>query len=153
LGYRAERQARQEEAATVKKPHYLVIVFLVSLLVSNFCAAEVRAQDPDWHVLDEVRVTYYGDPPYTGGEIMASGVRYMKDNDTVALGPYHLQMVRDYYDAQQTFRWWWLPGWKLRHSAPAACYPVMASLNARMRRDGRRRKTVQMAARGRYRSA
>jgi hypothetical protein len=111
----------------MKNPHHLIISFLILLLLLLH-GTRARAQDPDWYVLDEVRITFYG-PRYVGGEIMASDVRYMKDNDTVALGPYHLQMVRDYYDAQQAFRWWWLPGWKLRHRAPAACYPVMASLN------------------------
>lgn len=114
--------------APAMKPHRLLVAFLVVLLLVNLCTASARSQDSDWHVLDEVHITFYG-PTYVGGEIMASGVRYMPDNDTVALGPRHLQMVRDWYDAQQPFRWWWLPGWRLRYRGPAGCYPAMASLN------------------------
>lgn len=108
------------------KSHYLLITLLAALLLTNLCTAKARSQGPDWLVLDEVRVTYYG-PAYEGGEIMASGVRYMPDNGTAALGPYHLRMVRDYYDALQPFRWWWRPDGRLRHSAPAGCYPAMVS--------------------------
>lgn len=108
------------------KAHRLVIVFLAILLLTNLCMAQARAQDPDWLVLDEVHVTFYG-PEYEAGDVTASGVRYTPDNDTVALGPYHLALVRDYYDAQQPFRWWRNRDGELRYRAPAACYPVLVT--------------------------
>ena len=103
-----------------------IIIVLSIILLANLYAADALAQDPDWLVLDEVAVTFYG-PEYAAGDVTASGVRYAPDNDTVALGPYHLALVRDYYDAQQPFRWWRNRDGELRYRAPAACYPVLVT--------------------------
>lgn len=66
--------------------------------------------DNEWLPLDEVRVTFYG-PEYVAGDVTASGVRYAPDNKIVALGPYHLQVVRDYYEADGLlWEWLTLPG-------------------------------------------
>lgn len=103
-----------------------IILALSIILLTNLLVADALAQDPDWLVLDEVRVTFYG-PEYIEGDAMASGIRYSPDNDTVALGPYHLAMVRKYYDARQPFRWWLNRDGELRYSAPAACYLVLVT--------------------------
>ena len=103
-----------------------IIAALLIILLANLTAADALAQDPDWLVLNEVAVTFYG-PEYAAGDVMASGIRYAPDNDTVALGPYHLALVRDYYDAQQSFRWWRNRDGELRFRAPAACYPVLVT--------------------------
>ena len=108
------------------KAVYLIIAFLVGLLLVSLCTARIRAQDPDWLVLDEVVVTFYG-PEYVPDDVMASGIRYSPDNDTVALGPYHLALVRDYYDEQQPFRWWRNRDGELRYRAPAGCYAVLVT--------------------------
>ena len=102
------------------------IVALLIALLANLTAADVLAQDPEWLVLDEVVVTFYG-PGYVDSDVMASGIRYSPDNDTVALGPYHLALVRDYYDAQQPFRWWRNRDGELRYRAPAGCYAVLVT--------------------------
>ena len=106
------------------KPHRLIIAFLAIVLLANLTAADALAQDPEWLVLDEVAVTFYG-PEYAAGDVTASGIRYTPDNDTVALGPYHLALVRDYYD--EPFRWWRNRDGELRYRAPAACYPVLVT--------------------------
>jgi len=103
-----------------------IIIALSIIFLANLTTANALAQDPDWLVLDEVNITFYG-PDYIDGDVTASGVRYTPDNDTVALGPYHLALVRDYYDDQQPFRWWRNRDGELRYRAPAACYAVLVT--------------------------
>lgn len=115
----------------------ITAVLLIALALSLPCV--VRAQGPDgladWQVIAEgVRVTYYG-PRYVGGEIMASGTRYMPDNDTAALGPALLVAVREHYTRQaqllgHPLAWGWEPSFRLRQSGNlASCYYVPISLD------------------------
>lgn len=115
------------------KAHYLLIAALVALLAVLLFTNRAFSQTPEWvSIADGVRVTYYGSH-YVGGEVTASGVRYMPDNDTVALGPYHLNMVRDWYGASTPagpLRWWWEPSWELRYTGEGGCYPVPVNLHS-----------------------
>jgi hypothetical protein len=81
-----------------------------------------------WVTLESgLRVTFYG-PRYAGGEITASGIRYMPDADIVALGPALLAQVRAHYVAEaealgQPLWWRWAPGPQLRFGGIAGGFP------------------------------
>jgi hypothetical protein len=69
------------------------------LLAALTAVALAGPPGPQWVTLDEARVTYYG-PRYVGGEVTASGIRYMPDADIVSLGPGLLARVRVHYAAE-----------------------------------------------------
>jgi hypothetical protein len=97
------------------------------LLAALTAVALATPPDPHWVALSEARVTYYG-PRYTGGEVTASGIRYVPDDDIVALGPELLAEVRAHYAAEASalgrpLWWYWSPGPKLRFGGIVGGYP------------------------------
>lgn len=61
----------------------------------------------------------------------ASGVRYAPDASVLALGPYHLGMVRDWYTCPTAGAGgpgrWWREGGDLDYRSRGGCYPVLVS--------------------------
>jgi hypothetical protein len=109
----------------------LVAAFGLAALVALLLPGLALAGPPpggEWVTLGaSLRVTFYGSC-YTGGEVTASGIRYMPDADIVALGPGLLTQVRAHYAAEagklgQPLWWYWAPGPKLRFGGVAGGFP------------------------------
>lgn len=113
----------------------IVSTALLALALALPRPARADGPPPEWVAVGEARVTFYG-PQYVGdgGELMASGTAYRKDNATVALGPTLLALVRDHYlrEAEAMgypMAWGWKPGLEFWYTGIAGCYFVPISLD------------------------
>jgi hypothetical protein len=102
------------------------------LLAALTAVALTGPPGPQWVALDEARITYYG-PRYTGGELTASGVRYMPDDDIAALGPDLLARVRAHYAAQSLKAGRWVATPRYSYVSVAGGYPLWPCLDCEPR--------------------
>jgi hypothetical protein len=106
----------------------MALMALMALAWPGVALADPPPPSGEWVPLASgLRVTYYG-PRYAGGEITASGIRYMPDADIVALGPGLLARVRAHYAAEaaalgRPLWWYWAPGPQLRFGGIAGGFP------------------------------